>query len=192
MIGWLRATARMARFIGVLGCATLDACWQKLSSGLDGTPHHRARWLQKWARRFLKCFNMRVTCKGVPPGAGMVASNHVSYLDILALADAMPCVFVSKSEVAGWPIIGMLTTVAGTLFLDRRRKRAAHELGDACVGVVKNGVPVCFFPEGTSTAGDRVLPFHSALFEPAVIQRWAVTPAAVRYRLPDGQIATGC
>ncbi len=189
MTSWLRGVWRMARFVGVLGCATIDGWRCRARPGFLEDPHQRANYLQYWARRFLKCFNLTVTCNGLPPRTGLIASNHTSYLDIVALADTMPCAFVSKSEVSRWPVIGMLTSVAGTLFLDRERKRAAHEVAESFAPVVGVGLPVCFFPEGTSTAGDRVLPFRAALFEPAVSRGWIVTPVAVRYLLADGQAA---
>src|SRR6056297_944034 len=96
--------------------------------------------------------------------SGAVVSNHASWLDIFALNARKRIYFVSKSEVAGWPGIGALARLTGTVFIkrDRREARAQNTIFAERLGL---GHRLLFFPEGSSTDGMRVLPFKSTLFE---------------------------
>ncbi len=154
------------------------------SSSLPG----RAQWLQRWSTRLLQDLDIRVERRGVPPATGVLASNHLSYLDILVLAAAQPMVFVAKSEIRHWPVFGQLTRWAGTLFVRRDRKSDVTKFNDAFTAVVSEGVVLGLFPEGTSSNGRQVLPFYSSLFEPAVKVGWPVSAARIGYTLADGSV----
>ncbi len=147
----------------------------------------RAQWLHRSCSAILRRMGVTVERRGTVPSGGLVVSNHLSYLDVLAYAAVMPCVFVAKSEVRGWPIFGFCARCAGTVFIDRQRRAstdaAAREIADA----LRAGVLVVLFPEGTSTDGVALLRFHSALLEPAIDLQAAITPAAIAWRLPGGQ-----
>lgn len=125
----------------------------------------------------------------MPPASGLVVSNHTSYVDVLTLGSVLPAIFVSKSEVRGWPLVGPLITRGGTIFLERGRARAAAEANRAVAQTLAERVPVVIFPEGTTTAGDHVLPFHGALFESAMRQHAPVWAASVSYSFADGKSA---
>jgi 1-acyl-sn-glycerol-3-phosphate acyltransferase len=146
----------------------------------------RARWLSRWTRRALPWLGVHVEVHGDVPPAGLIASNHLGYLDVLVLSAVATPVFVSKHEVAGWPLAGRLASTAGTVFIDRRKRTDVVRVGEALVPIVGQGQPAVVFLEGTSTAGDRLLPFRPSLLEPAVAQRWSVTPTFLRYTLPRG------
>jgi len=135
---------------------------------------------------------MRVNVSGPLPASGLVVSNHLSYLDILLYAAAMPCTFVSKSEVLGWPMFGVLARCGGTIFVERTRVHGVNDPARGITEALKSGIPVILFPEGTSTDGATVLPFLSALFEPAVETRSVIHPAAIGYSLADGVEADLC
>ncbi|GGG59463.1 1-acyl-sn-glycerol-3-phosphate acyltransferase [Salipiger pallidus] len=96
-------------------------------------------------------------------GRGGLVANHSSWLDIFVLNACRPVRFVSKSEVAGWPFIGFLARVTGTVFITRDPREAAAQR-DAFEARLLEGAPLLFFPEGTSTDGQRVLPFKPTLF----------------------------
>lgn len=144
-------------------------------------------------RTALRIMGLPVTHHGTPmvhPGA--IVANHSSWLDIFALNSAAPLYFVSKSEVAQWPGIGWLARATGTMFVNRRKREAAAQktLFEARLAA---GHRLLFFPEGTSTDGQRVLPFKSTLFaglmaESAPKGLW-VQPVTVAYRAPDGEDA---
>lgn len=129
--------------------------------------------------------------KGRPmrnPGA--VVANHASWLDIFTLNAPQRIYFVSKSEVAGWPGIGTLAKATGTVFIARERREAKlqQDLFEQRLGA---GHKLLFFPEGTSTDANRVLPFKTTLFEAffseALRDQSYVQPITVNYHAPEGE-----
>ena len=149
----------------------------------------RARWSQRWGRRFLRVLAIEVTVIGEPPQDGLLVANHLGYTDIPVLATASPTVFVSKIEVRNWPVIGWLTRCAGTIYVDRSRKADVVSVNEGLEAVARQQTLLCIFPEGTSTGGDQVLPFRPALLEPAVARGWRVTPAWIGYHVENGSAA---
>lgn len=141
----------------------------------------RANWLQDAASTVLRSMEVQVVAAGNPPLAGLVVSNHLTYLDVLAYAAVVPCVFVAKQEVRAWPVFGTFATMAGTIFVDRERRSANGGAAAAMEETLAAGIPVVLFPEGTSSDGTSVLPFHSGFFEPAIRANAPVTAAAIGY-----------
>jgi 1-acyl-sn-glycerol-3-phosphate acyltransferase len=129
----------------------------------------------------LRRIGMELVADGDPPPHGLVVSNHLSYLDVLAYASTMPCVFVAKQEVRAWPVFRRFATMAGTIYVDRRRGRANDNAVALMEEALTAGVPVMLFAEGTSSDGGRVLRFHSRFFEPAIGAQAMVTAAAIGY-----------
>jgi lyso-ornithine lipid O-acyltransferase len=161
--------------------ATSFGAW-RIRTGLKAMPaRDRANWLQDAASTVLKRIGVPVAAEGDPPLDGLVVSNHLSYLDVLAYASLMPCVFVAKQEVRGWPVFGAFATMAGTIFVDRNRHAANGGATAAMEEALASSVPVVLFPEGTSSDGQSVLPFRSGFFEPAIRSSAAVTAAALGY-----------
>jgi 1-acyl-sn-glycerol-3-phosphate acyltransferase len=149
----------------------------------------QAEWLHRNCCRVVRLLSMRVETCGALPRSGLVVSNHLSYLDIILLASVGRFVFVSKSEVADWPIFGLCATLAGTVFVDRTRRGEVAPVADEMREVLKSGLPLVLFAEGTSTGGDSVLPFKPALFEPVANTGIPVTPCAIRYAMEEGSVA---
>ncbi len=151
------------------------------------TMEQRALWVQGSARRILRSLGIRYRIEGETPTRGLVVSNHLSYVDILVLSAAMPCFFVAKIEVGGWPFFGMAARIAGTLFLDRSSPASAISVTEQMKERLKLPIPVpmLLFPEGTSTDGRQVLRFHSRLIDPATSLGAPITAAAIRY-VPEG------
>ena len=149
----------------------------------------RAAWLQVWAHNYFKLLNGRLTWDGIPPKNGVLVSNHLSYVDILTYGSIMPMVFLSKSEVRSWPVIGWLTRCAGTLYIRRQTKSDVVPLATEMDNVVKTGTVITLFLEGTSTGGDVVLPFRSSLLSTTEDHGWPVTPAWVHYSMTTGSVS---
>jgi 1-acyl-sn-glycerol-3-phosphate acyltransferase len=148
------------------------------------TMRERANWLQDAASTALRRIGMEVVVDGDPPViglGGLVVSNHLSYLDVLAYASLSPCVFVAKQEVRGWPLFGAFATMAGTVYVNRERGTANGSAAALMEEALAAGVPVVLFPEGTSSDGAQVLRFHSRFFEPAIRTSAVVTAAAIGY-----------
>ncbi|QJR16913.1 lysophospholipid acyltransferase family protein [Usitatibacter palustris] len=124
----------------------------------------------------------------IPGAAVMFASNHISWIDIFAISSVRPTRFIAKSEIRDWPVVGWICERAGTLFIRRARRHDTARINDMVHDVFAKGDCVGLFPEGTTTVGDKLLPFHSSLFEPAVANGARVIPVALRYEHPDGTL----
>ena len=150
------------------------------------TLERRALWLQGAARSILKVLDIRSQVEGQPPACGLVVSNHLSYLDIIIISATMPCFFVAKMEIVGWPFFGRAARSGGTIFLDRSSLASATTVAEQITERLELPVPVLLFPEGTSTDGAQVLRFHSRLIEPAITAGAPITAAAIRYVIEGG------
>jgi lyso-ornithine lipid O-acyltransferase len=153
------------------------------------TSRERADWLQDAASKALKRIGMEAAADGDAPRDGLVVSNHLSYLDVLAYASTMPCAFVAKQEVRSWPVFGAFATMAGTIYVNRARGAANGSAVALIEKALAAGVPVVLFPEGTSSDGSKLLPFHSRFFEPAIRAAASVTAAAIGYASSTGEEA---
>lgn len=156
-----------------------------------GSERRRRAWASRrcssWGRGVARILGMKVTVRGVPPERPFfLVCNHLSYVDIWALAGVTGGLFVAKSEVARWPLMGFISRHASTLFVDRKRMRDIPRVLEEIRGVLSAGQGILLFPEGTSTGGDRVLPFRSPLLEVAVRGRIPVSYAGLRYRTGPG------
>jgi 1-acyl-sn-glycerol-3-phosphate acyltransferase len=153
-------------------------------------PEQQAQRVGWWSQRMLNRLGITLLSQGTPRGgATLVVANHISWLDILAINATCPVRFVSKADVRHWPLIGWLVACAGTLFIERERKRDAlrvvHQVADA----LKKGHTVALFPEGTTTDGHAMLPFHANLFQAAVSTATPVQPVALRFSDADEAVS---
>jgi lyso-ornithine lipid O-acyltransferase len=185
---FFHGVGNFSRFSWIVILAALDFIFGLWLCGKSSSVSRRAQWLQCWSRRVLRNLDIRVERHGVPPAAGVLACNHLSYLDIIVLAAAQPMVFVAANEIRHWPIFGWLTRCAGTLFVRRDRKSDVAKFNDDFAAVINEGVVLGLFPEGTSSNGRQVLPFYSSLFEPAVARCWPVSAARIGYALREGSV----
>jgi 1-acyl-sn-glycerol-3-phosphate acyltransferase len=148
-----------------------------------------AGWLHQSLIRALRAVNVELHIAGQVPRQGLVVSNHLSYLDIVVYSAALPCVFVSKSEVERWPVIGRYARWAGTVFVRRHDRSDAARANVSIDDALRDGVPVVLFPEGTTTDGERVLRFHSTMLQPAVDTAVPIMPCAIRYEVDEGDVS---
>ncbi|MDR5732667.1 lysophospholipid acyltransferase family protein [Caballeronia sp. LZ025] len=120
----------------------------------------------------------------------LVVGNHVSWIDIYVINAWRPTPFVSKAEIRQWPVVGWLAQQLGTVFVQREKrsdaKRIMHELADRLVG----GEMMCVFPEGTTSDGMSLLPFHANLFQAAVSASCPVQPICLMYEDARGMQTT--
>jgi 1-acyl-sn-glycerol-3-phosphate acyltransferase len=160
------------------------AAW--LALGAPRQP--RERLAQRWHRRLLAILGLRLRVEGVPlREPHMTVANHVSWLDIpvLGALEALePVRFVGKSEIRDWPVAGWLATAAGTFYL-RRGKGGTAPLLDRLVPHLRAAGSVAIFPEGTTTDGSEVRPFHARLFAAALDAGCPVQPVTIQYGLSD-------
>jgi len=116
-----------------------------------------------------RMFGLRVTVKGKPvrDSGVLLAANHTSYFDILVMSAALPVSFVAKSEVSGWFLFGLMARLQRSVFVERTRRKQTGEVRDVLRERLMQGDALVLFPEGTSSDGNRVLPFKSALMSAA-------------------------
>lgn len=148
--------------------------------GLDA--HQRAARVQLWSQRMLAAMGVTWRAEGVvQPGPVLRVANHLSWLDILVMNAVAPSRFVSKAEVRHWPLIGSLTVGAGTLLIEREKRRDAMRVVHHMAESLQAGDAVAVFPEGTTSDGKTLLPFHANLLQAAVVTDSPVQPWALRY-----------
>lgn len=140
-----------------------------------------------WNRKLCNLFHAQISCHGkMQDEATLYVMNHISWFDIPVLASQQPLHFLSKSEVARWPLIGWLTRRSGTLFIERGVHGAAQKSIEEIVHCLQQGGSVVIFPEGTTTDGSSVKRFHSRLFQAAIDAGVKVQPIALRYPYHNG------
>jgi 1-acyl-sn-glycerol-3-phosphate acyltransferase len=147
------------------------------------SPADRERRVQQWAGRMLTLMGISLAVQGTPPAAGplLLVCNHLSWLDILTIHAARHVRFVSKAGVRRWPLIGTLSTAAGTLYIERERRRDALRVVHHMTEALRSGDVVAVFPEGTTSDGRGVLPFHANLLQAAISAGAPVQPAAIAF-----------
>jgi lyso-ornithine lipid O-acyltransferase len=143
--------------------------------------HDRAEWLHRLCARAIRGLDIEIEVTGEFPERGAVISNHLSYADIVIFAAIRPCVFVSKLEAKNWPVIGWMIVRAGTVFVERGHAGSAARAGKGMSRAFDAGLPVVFFPEGTTSDGTGLLKFHSGLLAQALAAGAPVTAAHLSY-----------
>ena len=151
----------------------------------------RQRFPRWYHRQCCRIFGIRIERRGRQSRTSptLYVANHASYLDVTVLGALISGSFVAKAEVAGWPALGWLARLQGTVFVERRPTRSADHR-DTLVERLAGGDDLVLFPEGTSSDGNRVLPFRSALF--SVAERWpgpgplTIQPVSITYTRLDG------
>ncbi len=149
---------------------------------------------RSWSAKLLAILAIRLTIVGTVPrrsGKGILfAANHISWLDIYLLNAVLPLRFVSKAEVRSWPLIGFLAAKAGTLFIERGRRRDTGRANQEIENALLNGDHIALFPEGTTSDGSHIRHFHAPLLQPAIDADTPVQPVAIRYFGENGEIDT--
>lgn len=166
----------------------------RLRSGPDWFYHDDgAETVRKWVWRGSRILGLNVHVRGSAcRGASVLVSNHISWLDIVAIASTIPVTFVSKSDLQRWPIVGRLAQMSGTIFIKRGSLFAVHKTLGHLKEIIELGRTAVFFPEGTTTRGESVNRFNSGLFESVCIASCQLQPLAIRYfnqDLPDREFA---
>lgn len=171
------------------GCATVAVVYPWLQENA------RLALKRRWSRQLLAMLKVRLCYEGALRDSetlpcGLIVANHISILDIFVVNAIAPAAFVSKDDVRSWPLIGWLCQHTDTLFLERGSRNAAQRARENLVEHLRDGKRVAVFPEGTTSYGETVLPFHSALLQAAIDAGAQVTPLALRYRSEDGKRST--
>mgnify|MGYP001549353160 FL=1 len=173
--GWklLRAVFHVVR-----GLLTIILLFPRL------TPLQRDQRVQAWSLKLLEYLGIELVVHGQPPVVGpmLLVANHISWLDIVVMHAVRHCRFVSKSDVRRWPLIGVLATAAGTLYIERDLRRDAMRVVNVMARALSAGEVLAVFPEGTTGDGVELLPFHANLIQAAITAQAPVQPLALHFR----------
>ena len=133
----------------------------------------------------------RIDAVRQPDHGTLIVSNHVGSVDIFVMAACFKMAFVSKSDIRTWPLIGYLTRMASTIYIDRSRRKELASMVHAISERLRSGHSVVVFPEGGATPGHQVEHFKSSAFEPVVQAKSSVLPVAIRY-FDGGEPSVAC
>lgn len=137
----------------------------------------------RWSRALMFLCGVSIKVHGEPKlhGAALWVANHVSWIDIFVLNSVRPTSFIAKSEIRYWPILGWLVAGSGTLFIERGHRHAVRSVGHKMKSRFAQGEVIGLFPEGTTSTGFDVAPFHSSLFDAAIRVQVDIQPVALRF-----------
>jgi len=193
-MGTVRAALRLVGIIvwTLLSCITyvvpMDLlCDAERAGWLPWSGVHavRARAVQFFFRVTQYIVGLRIHATGEDPKPPfLLVSNHLGYLDVFVFMSHLACALVAKREVRSWPVVGYLVKIGGTIFIDRNSRRDVLRINDRLETAMQRGQGVIVFPEGTSTAGDQVLPFRASLLAPIAASDRPVHYASLTYRTP--------
>jgi 1-acyl-sn-glycerol-3-phosphate acyltransferase len=151
---------------------------------------HKLEEIKVWSKETLEIIGIQVIPETplaqieASDAPRMFVANHVSWVDALIIQSIQPSIFVAKSEVKHWPIVGSIATACGVVFVDRGSPSSARRMVDDVSSALHHGYCVAGFPEGTSSEGHSVSLFHANLFEAAINHHIQVQPLAIRYTNP--------
>jgi 1-acyl-sn-glycerol-3-phosphate acyltransferase len=175
----LRAWWRLGRALvhALAGLVTILCLFPRMSQS------EREERVQSWSQHMLALLGVQLELHGRTPEGGpvLLVANHISWLDILVMNAARYCRFVSKSDVKGWPLIGTLATGGGTIYIERESRRDALRVVHHVAESLQRGEVVAVFPEGTTSNGVAMLPFHANLIQAAISAGAPAQPVALSF-----------
>ncbi|MEO0973859.1 MAG: lysophospholipid acyltransferase family protein [Pseudomonadota bacterium] len=160
------------------------------------TPRAARQWrdalMGLWAHLVTRLIGVRLEVSGNPPKRPyLLVTNHLGYVDIFVLARYLRGVFVAKADLARWPLAGNIIRSVDTIFVDRERKRDVFRVNERIAAALDAGDGVILFPEGTSSAGDEVLPLMPSLLSVPATREAPVWYAGITYETPAGAPPSG-
>ena len=137
----------------------------------------------------LRLLSIKIIAKGsVGENGSLIVSNHASWIDILILSSIIKTSFVSKSEVSNWPLISWLAKLQKTIFINRKNHKQLAKIADEIQHRITKKQNVVLFPEGTSSDGNKVLPFKSSIFTlcKSDVRDLNIQPVSIAYTKYNG------
>ncbi len=181
-MNWLRLCVRVTAFVAFLAATTLLAAGLRITEMVTRKTIDRTPWARFCFRWACRCLGLNIHQHGSPSNDTVLfVSNHISWSDIPILGSLAPIRFLSKAEVGQWPLIGWLARQAGTLFIHRGGGQA-RRVRRQIIENLQAGENVLVYPEGTTSAGLTVLPFHGLLLRAAPESKTPIQPVTITYR----------
>ncbi|OFX22698.1 MAG: hypothetical protein A2V77_10825 [Anaeromyxobacter sp. RBG_16_69_14] len=184
--GRLARTGSRAAGVGLATLTTAIRLKRLRGASIRDGARERAIVLRDVSRRMLELHGIELDAHGpLPLGPAILAANHVSWLDPLVVASLLPCVPISKADVAGWPVVGTIARELGVVFITRGDTNSGMRVLRQTRVAFGHGLPVLNFAEGTTTRGHTVLPFRKGLFGLARSAGVPIVPIALAYDPPE-------
>ncbi|WP_112262007.1 lysophospholipid acyltransferase family protein [Lentzea terrae] len=184
-VGKLRQVWRAVTAVTAILCGAMIAVALLLPS------KQRESTIRMWFHAVLRAFGVKLEVHGarkfqeIPKRGVLVASNHVSWLDELAIDSVQPIKIVAKKDIKSWPVLGKIITAAGTVYLDREKLRELPQTVHELAASLRNGSAVGIHAEGTTWCGLASGRYKPALFQAALDAGVPVRPIVLRYRIGD-------
>ena len=154
-----------------------------------------SRWIRGFTWLMRRILNIKITVEGdaaqLDAGGYVIISNHFGYLDGIILGSLFPVIFVSKREVKSWPLVGLWTTLCGTVYINRQKKGLIPLAVNEISRRLKEGANILLFPEGAATNGERMLPFQTAPLAAPLRSRAIIVPVTLAYQSIEGATRVG-
>jgi 1-acyl-sn-glycerol-3-phosphate acyltransferase len=149
---------------------------------------YRGFLLNYWGKTICMIMGVRFQVSGnIPDPPFFLVSNHLSYFDIFVLFSQLRCLFVAKSDVKHWPLIGFIVKTCGILFIDRQNKRDITRVNNDISNNINDNQGIIVFPEGTTSPGTKVLKFRTPLLEYPASMNFPVSYVALSYQTPESE-----
>lgn len=192
--GAVRSSALLASFrlalILAITAVLASLCFIRLAFAPDARKDAVAlAWTQRWCRALCFAVGLRVRVHGAPPAGVLLAPNHVGYVDVLAIGGRVRCFFLSRADVAHWPLVGALFRMTRHIGIERERRAALAEAIRAVAQRLERGSRVCVFLEGTSGPGQHLLPFRASMVQAAIDAGAPIVPVGLRWSIAGGSVA---
>lgn len=144
------------------------------------------KYIRNWSKRLLSILKIHLEInqdlnKLLSSKHFLIVSNHISWIDIFLINSIFPISFLSKGDVASWPVIGKLTKCANTIYIKRGNKKSLTTASNQIEKKLNEIDSIFFFPEGFATDGSKLLPFKSNFFQTAINCNTNILPLAIRY-----------
>lgn len=185
MINFIRASVKLVLFFIFSLTVVIFVAAGKLLLGVFSK-----QWVISWKNLVVKrwavftalILGIKINAKGKPPQPPFfLVSNHLSYIDVIPLWLYLDTTFIAKSEVRSWPFFGLATRIIGVLFINRELKRDVHRMNQRISEAISDEQGIVLFPEGTSTEGEKVLPFNTSLLQYPADSKMPVRYASISY-----------
>jgi 1-acyl-sn-glycerol-3-phosphate acyltransferase len=182
---WIKFVAIVSLWLFFFGVLALVHLWISVL-GVPNRWKIVSRWMRGFTWSMRRILNIEITVEGdaeqLQRGGYVIISNHFGYLDGIILGSLFPVIFVSKKEVKSWPLVGLWTTLCGTVFINRQRKGLIPLAVTGISQRLKQGANILLFPEGSATNGERMLPFQTAPLAAPLRSRAIIVPVTLAYQ----------
>ncbi len=187
VFSYVRRLGRLLQMAAIIAGSMIEVALKR-----PRTRAQRAAWLSSIGRRLARAQSITWEVHGPVPMHGAVITNHLTYIDIVLHAAMRPGVFVSKAELRKTPALGWVSMMAGTIYVERGAGGSAAKAAERMAKGFADGLPVTYFPEGTTGVGDEpTLPFRSGLLAQTIAAGQPITAGFIHYELSEQDLARG-